>query len=232
MKKYKVLYVEDEKKIRKNHTLYLKDNFDVDIVEAENGLDGYASYLKCKPDIIITDITMPKMSGLEMIEKIREEDKDVKIIVFSAYNDQEKLLQAIPLNLIEYKIKPIKRRDMKEVMIKVLKCLEDDSLFYFDTHSYFNQETEELKINESVVKLSHNELQLLKYLVIQQSSIVSAIDIFNYIWDFTKEYSVDYVRTLVKKLRKKLPQDSIENIYGGGYRLKKKGGDNLILPIS
>jgi DNA-binding response OmpR family regulator len=221
MKKYKVLYVEDEKKIRQNHALYITDNFDVDIVEAEDGIDGYTLYLKCKPDIIITDITMPKMSGLEMIEKIREQDKDVKIIVFSAYSDQEKLLQAIQLNLIEYKIKPIKRKDIKSVMLKALTRLEDDSLFYFDRYSYFNQKTEELKIDESVIKLSHNELHLLKYLVAQHNSVVSSIDIFNQIWDFTKEYSVDSVRTLVKKLRKKLPQESIENIYGGGYRLKK-----------
>ena len=109
-------------------------------------------------------------------------------------------------------------------MTKALKLVENTSLFYFDTQSYFHREKDELKIDENVVKLSNNELQLLKYLVIQQNSAVSSIDIFNYIWDFTKEYSIDSVRTLVKKLRKKLPKDSIENIYGEGYRLKRRGG--------
>ncbi|MBA1419559.1 MAG: response regulator [Epsilonproteobacteria bacterium] len=89
------------------------------IYEAANGLDAYEIYKNKALDLIITDIHMPKMDGLTLVEKIREERSDVPIIIISAYSDQEKLLRAVKLKLVDYIIKPITRKTLKELMQKV-----------------------------------------------------------------------------------------------------------------
>ena len=99
MKKLKLLYAEDEHTTRKNHIKYINHKFDFEIFEASNGEEAYNLYLEHYPDIILTDITMPKMCGLTLIEKIRENDNTTHIIVLSAHNEEEKLLKAIELNL-------------------------------------------------------------------------------------------------------------------------------------
>jgi len=219
MKTIKILYVEDEITIRKNHILYMKNNFDVTLYEATNGIEGFKAYKEYKPDIIITDLHMPQMCGLEMIEEIRKEDTMTKIIVFSAHSDQERLLRAIKLNLTDYKIKPIKRATLYEVVEKALNDLQTPNLLFLTKECYFNIDTKELINNEQPIKLTKNEALLLESLISKPNTLFSSHELFNAVWDYEKEYSLDSIRTLVKKLRKKLPPDTIENIYGAGYKV-------------
>ncbi len=69
---------------------------------ANNGEEGLEKYKKINPDIIITDIMMPKLDGLEMTKRIREENETIPIIVLSAFSDKEKLLKAIDIGITKY----------------------------------------------------------------------------------------------------------------------------------
>ncbi len=105
-KNLKLLYVEDDELARES-TLSTLSIFFTNISVAVNGEEGLNHCKKEKFDIIITDINMPKMNGIDMIFKIREFDKDVTIIVLSAYDDSEYFYQTIKAGVEGYLLKPI-----------------------------------------------------------------------------------------------------------------------------
>ncbi len=221
-KKYKLLYIEDEEDIRKDYLEYFSIYADT-IYEASDGIDGWEKYIKYKPDIIIADISMPRLNGLELVEKIREGDKKTQIIMLTAHSEQDKLFSAIKLNLVDYLLKPISRKSIKLVFEKAFKNLEDASgdIIFFDDKISWNKETSSLYTESDMIVLSKQERLLLELLIKKKNQAVDGITIFNTIWDdFDQEFDAGYIRTLIKKLRKKLPKDSISNVYGGEYILK------------
>ena len=122
LNKISLLYVEDDETIRKGFVYTLK-RFIKNIIIAEDGQEGLEKYLLYKPDVIITDIQMPKMNGLEMIEEIRKEDKDIQIIITTAFDDIQYTLSAIKLGVDGFFLKPI------EDIRKYLDILEQKAKF-------------------------------------------------------------------------------------------------------
>ncbi|MGO4270737.1 response regulator, partial [Paenibacillus sp. TAF58] len=94
--------------------------------EAENGQDGYELIAREKPDIVLTDIYMPQLNGLEMIERLRAEGIEAKYIVLSGYSDFEYARKALRLNVSDYLSKPITLDDLKLVLGKVLDELNEE----------------------------------------------------------------------------------------------------------
>jgi DNA-binding response OmpR family regulator len=227
MQKISLLYIEDDKDIQE---IYLDAiNEQVDKVHlAYDGEEGYDVYLATKPDIILLDINMPKLDGLSLAKKIREIDSDVKIIITTAYAEQDKLLQAIELYLIKYILKPIDPTILKEALLKakkeVLEARKDNApkvkIFTLDEVTIWNFDNEKLYENNIEIKLTKNERRLLKFLSTNKNKVFTFFEIFNHIShdDFDKDYDAGQVRALVKLLRKKIPKESILNIYGEGYR--------------
>lgn len=219
---YKLLYIEDEADIRKEYIEYFSSFFDV-VYEACDGEDGWEKYMKYKPDIIIADISMPKLSGLELVEKIRQADKKTQVIMLTAHSDEELLFTAIGLNLVEYILKPMSRKKIKNAFEKAISNIKDsgESIVYLNTTTSWNKTTSTLLSDNVQISLSKQERLLLELLVKKQNQAVDGFTIFNTVWedDFDKEYNTTHIRTLVKKLRKKLPEGVIENIYGGEYKL-------------
>lgn len=123
---YTVLYVEDEKGDRENMSQYFRSRCK-NTLEAVNGEEAYEIFKEKKPDIIITDIQMPKMDGLELIEKIRKVDEKIPIIVLSAHTEKDKLMKAMKLNLIDYIVKPITRSSLKKAMDEACLIIEKNT---------------------------------------------------------------------------------------------------------
>lgn len=124
MAKYNLtlLYVEDDETNRNIFTQSFKRKF-IEVYSAYDGIDGFEQYEKYKPDLILTDINMPRLSGLGLIEKIREQNKDIPIVIYSAFSEQEKLLKAIELGVTQYLIKPINRIHMNSVIKDVSELI-------------------------------------------------------------------------------------------------------------
>lgn len=101
-----ILYVEDEEILQEITLRYFK-RFCPDIDTANDGLEAFKLYEQRHHDLIITDLNMPNMNGMELIKKIKEINRDQEIIVISAYFDQEELIEAIALGVNGYIIKPI-----------------------------------------------------------------------------------------------------------------------------
>lgn len=107
-----VLYVEDEKSVQTQTHLILKD-FVKDVYCASNGEEGLKIALEKEVDIIITDIAMPVMNGIEMLKKLKKEhQKEIPAIITTAFTDTEYLLEAIALKVDGFIMKPINMRDL------------------------------------------------------------------------------------------------------------------------
>ena len=226
MKKLKLLYAEDERRIRKDFVIYLESMYEFTIYEADDGVEALELFKKYEPEIVLTDITMPSMDGLTLAKEIRKISKHTKIIILTAHSEQEKLMKAFDLNVINYLVKPINRKKLREsievaIETSVQGIEKDEAIVCFSSNTTFNLNTQEYVVDDTSVHLAKLESKLLLFLCQNQSIIFSAQDIFTHIWDdVDKVFNASSVRTLVKKLRKKLPDGVIKNIYGGYYQIK------------
>lgn len=123
LKRYSILYVEDDKMVNEGLSFFLKKIVGT-VYTAFNGKDGLIAYKKYKPDVVVTDIKMPIMSGLEMARNIKEMDNDVPIIVTTAFSEQEYLLNSVDIGIDEYVLKPIKPSILLDSIIKSLNTLK------------------------------------------------------------------------------------------------------------
>jgi len=221
----KLLYIEDDKDIQSIYLDILQEYADK-VYCASDGEEGYELYLSCRPNIILLDINMPKIDGLTLAKKIREIDKDVKIIITTAYGEQDKLLKAIELYLIKYILKPIEISVLRDSLSRAVEEIEQQKyknrkyIFLLDKDTVWNSKTQTLTKNGEEIKLTKNERRLLSLLSRDKNKVFTFFEIFNHLSydDFDKEYDANQIRALVKLVRKKIPKEAISNIYGEGYK--------------
>ncbi len=115
LKEISLLYVEDDIQIQELYAQNLSKRVKKLFV-AKNGQEGYDKYLKYKPDIIITDIKMPIVSGIEMTKRIREQDSEIPIIITTAYNTIELLTESLHLDISGYLVKPINNTQLFSIL--------------------------------------------------------------------------------------------------------------------
>jgi PAS domain S-box-containing protein len=115
-----LLYVEDNEDAREMTSMILEDFFDT-IIVAVDGEDGFEKFQQNQVDLIITDINMPKMNGLELCEKIRTVDQDVSIIVLSAHNEDNFFIESIKLGVNGYLLKPIDIDQLSTMINQVIQ---------------------------------------------------------------------------------------------------------------
>jgi DNA-binding response OmpR family regulator len=213
-----LLYVEDDEIIRQNAVEYLSSYFK-EVFQAEDGRIALEIYKNKKPNIIISDIKMPKLNGLEMAKEIRKNDKETPIIIATAFTDTDYLLEAVELQLIKYITKPISSKKLKEALKLVWEHLHLNNIVKLSTTSFYDNFNKTLFIDEVVIKLTTRERQLLDLLAKNHHRVVNYEEIENILW-YDDSMSKDALRALVRTLRIKLQGDYIENVSGFGYRLK------------
>ena len=220
LKSLKILYVEDDELIRENTAEILERKCN-SVITAVDGTEGYEKYLEFEPDIIITDIQMPRMNGLDMIKKIRLEDLDVNIIITTAYSDNKYLLEAVDMQLIKYVTKPLTWEKISDSLKECLRHIGDNITTLkklADGYTYDTFTKALSSENGDDVSLSKHERQLLELLVKNMNNVVQYEPIENFVWPDIG-MSTDAIKSLTKGLRKKLPKGSLENIYATGYKL-------------
>lgn len=223
--KITLLYAEDEVVTRQNHLEYLKARYDFNFLEASDGEEALALFKLHEPEIVLSDITMPKMDGLTLVQHIRELSPHTKVVMLTAYDEREMLMTALGLDVVNYLIKPINRKKLCSVIdhiLETLPCRNDDRLICrINDDTRWDEVSMILYRFGDEVMLSQSEKRLLSLLCAYRDHDVSSEDIFLHVWqDFDTEFNSDSVRTLVKKLRKHLPDGSIINTYGGYYKLQ------------
>lgn len=217
--KLSLLYIDDDVSIRSNAIEYFSRIFK-SVLSASNGLEGYRIYEQYAPDIIITDIKMPLLNGLELSRKIRLIDKKTPIIVLSAYTDTPLLIEAIELRLVKYLIKPLQEHAINEALALACESLSDHkcNICHLNKVTQYDRFNKTLLVGQEIIKLTQFELLLLDILVKRSPRTVTYDELQNIIWP-DDGINIDSLRTLVRSLRKKMKSDVIENISGLGYRI-------------
>jgi YesN/AraC family two-component response regulator len=217
LSKYTVLYVEDEPIIRENITEILDSLFE-EVYTADSAIKALEIYSQKHIDLIISDINMPHMNGIDMIKEIRKRDKNISFILTTAYTDKEYLLDAIELNIIKYVVKPLNSTKLIDVLHKFLDKVEEHIItirkgLYFDSKNY------EIVYEQDKYSLTNKETKFIALLI----SINGVVD-YSVLESDLSDYnitSINAIHTLVKKIRKKIPFDFIQNVQGIGYKINR-----------
>jgi DNA-binding response OmpR family regulator len=218
-KNIKVLYVEDDEVAKENGIEYL-ENFFEQIYEASDAIIALQLYEKYQPDIIITDIQMPKLNGLEFVKRIRQKDKKTQIIIITAFCDKDYLLKAIELGLVKYLVKPVCEKEFEEALLLCVDSLENSqtNVIQLDDKTTFDMFNKNLIINDEIIKLRTKELVFLELLLKNKNRYVSYSEIENFVWD-DSVMTKDALKTLVKNLKTKIPKNLILNLTNSGYKI-------------
>ncbi|ACD22367.1 response regulator transcription factor [Clostridium botulinum] len=222
--KKSILIVEDELKIRFLIRDYLlKDGFN--IFEASDGEEGLFQFSKEKIDLIILDIMMPKMNGLEMLEKLREVS-NVPVIFLTAKGEEEDKLEGYQFGADDYMTKPFSPKVLVAKVKALLKRTREDldsSIQNFNGLSV-NQLSHEVKVNDKIILLSPKEYELLIYLINNESIALSRDNILDNVWGIDYYGDIRTVDTNIKRLREKLLDKSsyIVTVRGSGYKFEVK----------
>jgi len=216
LKNISVLLVEDEENI----ALLLKEaigDYFQEFILAIDGKDGIDKYNKYLPDLIITDITMPKMTGLEMAKELKRKKDDIQIIILSAFSETDKLLSAIDLGVIKYFIKPFDPDELLDYIKTIAPKIKHDFIFLLDDFK-FNMSQKRLYKNDNFIKLTKREEDFIYILLSNTSNIINDKFLKEQLWD-DDNVSDERLRTFIKRLRLKTSKDLISNIKGKGYKI-------------
>lgn len=223
LKNHTILYVEDELSIQKNMREYLEGYFK-EVYVASDGVEGLEMYHKSRPEALLLDINLPRMDGLSLAQTIRQKDKNVSIIMLTAFTDQEKLLQATELKLLKYLVKPIDLLEFQKTLDLLAKELTQTMQICLPlSGSYlWDKVNQKLIYNEEVVTLTSKEQRVLSLLAKNINKSISFEDIMAEAWtdEFDREISRNCVKNVISELRKKLPEGCIKSVYGKGYMLQ------------
>lgn len=222
-----LLYAEDDAQTRENYTFVLQQYFK-EVYTAKDGMEALELYKEKNPDILLLDISMPKLSGLDVAKEIRRNDEESAIVMLTAHSEQQKLLQAVNLQLEAYLIKPIDIQQFKEVLQKLIKRLANADIIYLANGFTWNAHTSTLYHENNFIKLTKKETLLIQTLIAHKEDYLLRDFLIIEIWhDEIPDASHDNKLTqLIYRFNNKLTQITkddtplIENRYASGYKIR------------
>jgi len=216
-----MIFLEDDLIIRNNYSLYLKKFFE-NVFETSSGIEALEILEKENIDFIIADIEMQTMNGLDFIKKVRNINKDIIVIIMSAYDKKEYLMEAIKLGLFEYLIKPVSRDTFQTIIFEVINKIKEKNKIFLKNDFIWDKKYEKLFYLEDEIKLTKSEMLLFKEFCEQNEKIFTFEDISELLYPF-EEFNINKIRMLIKRIKKKLNHtDTLENIHNLGYKFKNK----------
>jgi DNA-binding response OmpR family regulator len=209
-----ILLAEDEKKLALAMKTAIGEYFHKFIV-THDGEEALKAYHKHMPNIVITDILMPKLTGLELMQEFRKVDDDLPIIILSAHSDSDKLLKAIDLGVTKYFIKPVDPDELLEYISLLIPKIKKKKIIKLKDDFNFNIQKKELYLNASSINLTKREINLITFLLEQEEYMANNITIKELLWN--EEVSDERLRTFIRRLRAKTSKNLIINSSGLGY---------------
>ena len=220
LKNLTILYAEDDEVIRESITRVLERFFGTVLV-ANDGIEALDIYEKNPVNVLLLDYVMPVISGYDVAVKVREEDRNLPIIIASAYTDKEKLMNAIPLGLIEYIEKPILYEHLEKTFKTVIKILKENNCLDIKLNNRLNYNFINKVVTTSddkEIQLTKKEYEFIELLLKKKNQIVNKSVIEQIV--FEKVVEENTLRNMVYRLRKKLEcQNTIVTVKDIGYTI-------------
>lgn len=216
-----ILLVEDEQSLREVFSTTLGKLYK-NVVEASDGEKALEQFQSNKFDIVITDINMPNMNGLEFLKELRKINQNCKIIILTAYTDTDYLLDATELNITKYLVKPADMEDLIEAIelaseqMKNYEVIRKD-IFEIKDGYVWNFSKKALFRNSEEIKLTKKEKLILNTIFSNPSKELNYKTLIQSVWNRYDEEHKDTLKTMIASIRKKLPEDTIRTVYSIGY---------------
>ena len=227
-----LLIVDDEERIRRLLKMYLeRENYEIE--EAENGEEALEKALKTDYDLILLDLMLPGMDGIDVCQKLREK-KATPVIMLTAKGEESNRVEGFEVGADDYIVKPFSPR---EVVLRVKALLRRSSTTKFlqtDTtmknvlvfpHLTIDHDAHRVTAGNQEVNLTPKEYELLYYLAKSPDKVFSREQLLKDVWNYEFFGDLRTVDTHVKRLREKLTKVSpdaakmIATVWGVGYKL-------------
>ena len=214
--------IEDDLELAEILTEYL-EQFDFKVITEDDPFKA-VSILKLEPfDLVILDLTLPGMDGLEVCEAIRER-QDIPIIISSARSDVTDKVSALELGADDYLPKPYDPRELEARIHSVLRRYETKIMQKDEMKSDFKCDTSSMQISYKgrALDLTNAEYGILSYMISKQGSVVSREDLIHNVNAINEDSSNKSIDVMVGRIRNKLGDKTlIESVRGVGYKLIK-----------
>ncbi|RXJ65301.1 transcriptional regulator [Halarcobacter ebronensis] len=234
LKKYtknlNILFVEDDTDFRKEFSELLLDIFP-NVTTAVDGLDALNKYKEFYLnknkyyDLIISDIKMPNYDGVQLVDSVYKINEDQLIIILSARNEFEYLLPLVNLGIHQFFTKPIDYNYFLEDIYKLCNQIyhtnlnKNSDLIRINETLFWDKNKRKLLREEKSIELTKNEIRFVATILNNNGTICTVDKLIDIIWeeDFDLNPDITHLKSLIYRLRKKVPDLYIKNIYGMGY---------------
>jgi two-component system KDP operon response regulator KdpE len=206
-----ILVVDDESQVRQALRTIL-ESAGYAVVTAESGEDAIRTFAQCRPDLILMDLLIPGMGGIEATRQLRERSS-VPIIVLSAVSEEDSKVQALELGADDYVTKPF---NVKELTARVRAALRraagaTSAAPVFTTGDLaVNFDRREVRFAGKPIKLTATEYNLLKYMIEHAGKVLTHRMLLSAVWGPAYAERTEYLRVFIGQLRKKLEHDPMQ----------------------
>lgn len=228
----RILVVEDEKQISKILKLELEYE-GYEVIVAYDGKSGLQAALDEKVDLILLDVMLPEMNGIEVLRRIRKENHLLPVILLTARNMTIDKVAGLDQGANDYITKPF---EIEELLARIRSCLrqisnavktsqEDDTLLDIRDLTV-NLDTREVTRGATSITLTPKEFDLLVYLLSNKNKIVTREGILLHVWGYEYEGETNVIDVFIRHLRKKIEEGFseptiIQTVRGIGYTVRE-----------
>ena len=223
----KILVVDDEPNIREVVGQYLRrDGYAV--VSAADGEEALRTYKRERPDLVVLDLMLPKLGGLEVYRRLLGAEGRVPLIMLTARGEEEDRIVGLSMGADDYVVKPFSPRELAARVTAVLRRAEDtpagtqERILSFDGLEV-NPNTREVTVRGAPVTLTAREFDLLYYLASHPRRVFTRDQLMEEVWGYTFAAETSTVTVHMRRLREKVEADPaqpryLQTVWGVGYR--------------
>jgi len=230
MDNYKVLVVDDEKEIRDAIEIYLK-NEEITVVKAKDGIEAIEKLNEHTIHLIILDVMMPRLDGINTTFKIREK-QNIPIIILSAKTEDTDKILGLQVGADDYVTKPFNPMELvarvKSQLRRYTKLgtFEDTEQIIEVNGLVLDQSAKEVSVNGNPVKLTPLEYKIVEFLMTNAGKVFSISEIYEHVWNEPSYNVENTVAVHIRRIREKIEIDPknpryLKVVWGIGYKMEK-----------
>ena len=225
MKQHLIQIIEDDISVKKLLEITFKE-YEFDYISSENKKNALLMFLSHNPNLLIVDLGLPDGDGKDLIKQIREISK-VPIIVLTARHDEKEIVLALDTGADDYITKPFSVNELlariRATLRRTLSVEVDSSNRFICGEIELDITSRDIFLKDEKLKLTPIEYELLKYFILHQNKTLTHKQILQEVWGTGYQNEMQYLRTYVNTLRKKIEENSTRPKYiktesGIGYR--------------